>query len=292
MSVLHRKNFLAQIVVCSRNRICHTAIIESTLDKATAERLALEKMTELGGQRSFTSLHHLAAVYHRDAARVSFAGDSNITPGVRVHEEFHHRVSSFGLDTDGRTRPLEESGAYAVESKLMYRSFHKEQEAIAEIKRLRRLGRNSVRFMYALHNKMTRLLSSSMRTIKANSYAVEGHRRSIALHAAANYLLYLECLAVLRCRGACDGEKIILDTISIARDFSLDNARKFLLSRIPRSERTHLDETYGVDVRSFRFFSPYSVGASSETLFFDSESPLLVAARANRALFVNTIDNQ
>jgi hypothetical protein len=82
---------------------------------------------------------------------------------------------------------------------------------------------------------------------------------------AKNFMLFLECLAVLRRCGVQDGVDILIEAVRIASEEDLRAARRFLMSQLTRVQVEAINTQYGIDMRRFRWASPYAPNAIFDT---------------------------
>ena len=267
--VLHKRHFLAEMEVCSPKAITReVTIIAGNLDPREAKKKALEKMKEVKAAKpeTFVSLHTLEAIYY-DGKIYRSQKPSHPERITLLHERFHGEAVDL---REGWAGPLEESAAYAWESTLKCKDKKEEQNIADQIQTYLVSAKHSVRFMFALDlPEPNTILSTSMGVLRrqANDVIV-GDSRAVAFNTAKNFMLYLECLAILRQWGEGDGKKILLEAIECSTKHGLKEARQFLVGRLPEDEIDRLNGIYGVDMTQFRVHSPYSPKAKSEELFW------------------------
>ncbi len=268
MPRLLKKQFLAEINICDATAIVRNiTIIGNGMNSRTAKLRALARMKELREEIDgrTASLHPVAAIYMNGEIS-SAPASTKIQTQIDYHEYFHEKVEKRGIrNSQDRVDISEESGAHAVEITMPVKNKHQQNELEMNIRHNTMLARHSVRFMFALHTgKADGLVSTSMGILRRETAIIAGDSFSAALNATKNYLLYLECFAVLRCMGTNEGKEAIFEAIRTERTESLHQARRFLVSQLPKAERKKLDEVYGIDLRKFRFRSPYHSNAVTE----------------------------
>lgn len=262
--------FLAEAEICSPRTIIRTVTVIADIDRQVAKRRWAKHVDGLrSGSKIFVAMYPLQALCMDD--KVFYNQRSN-RPDVEVdtHERFHLRASKRGLGSDG-SNPMEESAAYAFESTLASNRRAEQLEIEAQARIYWSLARHCVRFMYSLQlPEPNGLLRSSVQGIRRlESDEVIGDGRAMALGNARNFLLYIECTAILRRWGARDAEKIFFDAIKIAEQEGLERARQFLLSKLTRRAREELSDGYGIDMRKYRCRSPNAPDRIDETMIWN-----------------------
>ncbi|MDD5339987.1 MAG: hypothetical protein PHV13_01925 [Candidatus ainarchaeum sp.] len=259
---------LLSITACNRRHITKDiTIIVRRASVADAERRASAKLQEMEKRSG-------RCAFFRHTCGLSYVGKeySAAEPGkvreVRYHERFHAMVTQAGLDTDdGRVAEIEESAANACEITRMLGKGA--QSAYAEHRIYTACSEHSVRLLFSLdHPGMEDMLLAAVGGLVRNGSraegggeaAVDGSSFAVAMGYAPYYLFYRECMAVLRRWGLKDGEKILMDAVAEDGENGPDAARRFVLGKLDYSVRDRINDSYGVDLRGYRFRSLFSPG--------------------------------
>lgn len=249
--------FLAEIDVCTERRIVRTITIESRkMAPEQARRKALAEFAKMKGHGRYIVLQELEAFCSYGRITVSHTPTRPLREVV-AHERFHGTASS--RKASSCALPLEESASYAYESTAAPRNVREEMVAAKQMRTYRRLARHSVRFLFALTMANPNgLLQSSMTAIRRDSTAIAGDSMAIGFNYAKDFMLYSECQAIVKRWGAQDSRKIFMEALEIANESGLNEARRFLLRHLPQDRKNKIEEDYGIDLRGFRFSSPYA----------------------------------
>lgn len=253
--------FMAEIDVCTKRKIVRNIVIDGRrISPAQARRKALAEFNSMKADGRYVVLQQVGAVTGKDGTAYA---DRRISRVTKCHERFH-RIAD---NNNTASMPLEESAAYAFQSTVALHNRREEINTAKEIRKYKQLARHSVRFLFAVTlAEPNGLLESSMAAVKRHSSAIAGDSRAIAFNYAKDYMLYLECLEIVRQWGVKDARKIFLEAIGMANEKGLHGARAFLLRQLPPERGESIDAAYGIDLRGFRFTSPYASNAACEDL--------------------------
>jgi hypothetical protein len=263
MHMIKQVPALLSITACNRRHITHdiTIIVRRTgienAEKKAAEKL--QKIEEKTGNYAY--LRHALGVLCQDT-EYNAAG-RKAAREVSYHEEFHSKISESGLEGNGNRVPeVEESAANACEITNM---LHREADGSQrEHRKYVACAKHSVRFLFSLNRPgMEDLLIEAIDGLLRNGNGVMGGELkpmagsglAAAMGYAPYYLFYRECMAVLRQWGLQDGEKVLIDAVAKDKETGPDAARRFLLSKLRPGVRESINDSYGVDLRGFRFRS-------------------------------------
>jgi hypothetical protein len=259
---------LLSITACDRRHITQDiTIIVRRASIADAERRASAKLQEMekrSGRCAF--FRHTSGLSY--SGREYSAAEQGKVRRVRYHERFHAMVTRAGLDKDGgRVPEIEESAADACEITRMLGKGA--QSAYAEHRIYTACSEHSVRFLFSLDHPgredmllaaVGGLVRNGSRVLGGAEAAVDGNSFAVAMGYAPYYLFYRECMAVLRRWGLKDGEKILMDAVAADGENGPDAARRFVLGKLRSGVRDRINDSYGVDLRGYRFRSLFSPG--------------------------------
>lgn len=256
-------SFLAEIDVCTDRKIVRNILIKSRgMAAHQAKKRAIEEFRKLKVDGRYAVLQPVEGVMENGNVQYARARSAPLRE-TRRHEGFHRSATKFRKGP--ASWPVDESAAYAYESTVKPRNEKEERHMASQIRIYSRLARHSVRLLFALSlAEPNGLLHSSMAGLKRESSAMAGDTRAVALNYAKDYVLYLECLEIVREWGRSDAKKIFLDAMEIASERGFHEARQFLLRQLPEDRKEDIEGSYGINLNGFRFRSPYASSAVHE----------------------------
>jgi hypothetical protein len=252
-----RGSFLAEIDVCTDRKIVRNILIKSRgMTAHQAKEKALEEFRKLKENGRYAVLQPVEGI--TESEKVQYARKRSVPVNeTRRHEGFHRSAAKFR--NGSASWPVDESAAYAYESTVKPRNEKEEHHIASRIRIYSRLARHSVRLLFALSlAEPNGLLQSSMAGLKRESTAIAGDARAVALNYAKDYVLYLECLEIIKEWGRKDAKKIFMEAMEVASERGFHEARQFLLRQLPEDRKEDIDERYGINLNGFRFSSPYA----------------------------------
>ena len=252
VSVLKKRQFMASITICDLRVIKgEVAIFGNWLPKAAAKRMAIQQLKkERYLPETFACLCETSGRYYRGRKLYNTGEDDDF--GTRVHEDFHAEVATLRIPSVGKwTDPIEESAAYAYMDFMM---LGKEPVKTQYSMRVNsKYAKHSVRFVVATDNsELSRMRANAIGIFERTKTMLAGDNLALAFSYAENFICYLECLAVLRRWGETDGKKILFDAIRESEHLGPENARQFLLARLPAIVQEDITEGYGIDPAKLR----------------------------------------
>lgn len=178
-------------------------------------------------------------------------------PELRCHEKVHVRARRMLRNWRWRTiLPLEESMAYAIQHHV--NSKKGEDRADDKIKAAYESGKHSLRLIQCIeHKEKNGIFSASLRALYASADQ-ENKNLAWALDAAANFMFYRECLAVLDSFGLKEGANILFSALMLANKAGLETAWQFLLGHLTPMARIHLKDEVRVAGNSIVVRSPFA----------------------------------
>jgi hypothetical protein len=256
-------SFLAEIDVCTDRKIVRNIQIRSGgMSARQARNRALKELERLKEAGRYAVLQPVEGVLGKGGIEYARKRSAPVRE-TRRHEYFHRFSAKFRRGP--ATWPVDESAAYAYESTIKPRNPSEERYRVDQIRLYSRIARHSVRLLFALSlAEPNGLLKASMAGLRRESTAIAGDTRAVAFNYAKDYVLYLECLEIINEWGQKDAKKIFLEAMDVASERGFHEAREFLRRRLPDDTRDGIECSYGVDLKGFRFSSPYASSAVNE----------------------------
>ncbi|MDD5172463.1 MAG: hypothetical protein PHF60_05515 [Candidatus ainarchaeum sp.] len=252
-----RRPFLAEIDVCTDRRIVRNISLTCIgMTRREAKKTVIEDFKKLRASGGYAVLQPMTGTSENGSA--VYGLDRKVPPRVlKRHEGFHRSAAKFRKGPD--SWQVEESAAYAYESTLKPWNAWEEHHIAKYMEKYSNLARHSVRLLVALDlAEPNGLLKSSIAELKRHSSAIAGDTRAIAFNNAKDYVLYLECLEIVRKWRRKDAKKIFLEAMDVASENGFHEARTFLLRQLPKDRVEAIQDSYGIDLRGFRFTSLYA----------------------------------
>ncbi|MEK6979420.1 MAG: hypothetical protein AABW86_04315 [Candidatus Micrarchaeota archaeon] len=255
MPALKKRQFMADITVCDRHVItASVTVFGNGLPRLDAKKTAIGELEKArgNGNGGFACLRENAGVYYDGKivySDVRRSGDF----GTKVHEEFHAMVAGLKIPSVGAwTNPLEESAAYAYEDNVLSRRYN-ETEILKRLLVNSLLAKYSVRFLVGTDNSgLDKMRANAIWVLNRTAGMIIGDATAVAFSCVENFMLYLECLAVLDKFGAETGKQVLFDAMRLCGHSGPENARQFLLARVDRNIRDRIEATYGIDPSMLR----------------------------------------
>ncbi len=179
------------------------------------------------------------------------------TVNITNHEAVHVRVNTELVlrRRSWMSLPMEESMANAIAD--MIDVIHGRIDAEAKLRLIGSYERDAMRFIQVVaHDADESLIKKVEKRIRTNALKIDNVVDQ--LDNAANYLLYRECIAILKKFGIDIGTEILFKALTIADREGLNCAWEFLLSHLTRETRGLLTEGIALEGLPIKIVSPYS----------------------------------
>lgn len=195
---------------------------------------------------TMVSLHEARGV--AEGLEVSFSSWASPTASDLVHELFHAEIAGKGIGT-ALDSPAEESAAYALERFADFGSRFEEYAAQTRARRMRTLARHSRRFLAAQGRpEYGQLGQESRAAIRRRVLErVGGDDTAIALNYAKNFVLYIECMEILKHFGISYGRSLLVEAVALACGAGLEETERFLIRALPAGIRRRIRSEYGLE---------------------------------------------
>lgn len=253
MSRLRRRSHISLIEVFRRTRLVREVFLYARrLKEREASEMAREYLNRELRRGRVACLHPLYGSYVDGEIEYT---PSNRDPATIRHERFHALMDGFRHEE--MTSVMEESAAFAWETTTKIGT-PDSSRINADIRRYRRISIAAVGFAHALSlSRPNGLLTGSISTIVANDRAGIGEDMAIAISNTREFLLYVECLEIIRRYSPKQALRILSDAISLSYKRGLTDAREFLLSYLTGTQIDRIQRMYDVplrdqDLRRFR----------------------------------------